>query len=138
MKKILLSAAMLAIAATGTFAQNTTTTQTTVNRQANSKRLEARKAMRATRTPEQMAKMKVERLDKVVSLTDAQKQRAEVVYLKEAKMQKDRMALRKETQTEINSILDKDQLQKLETVKKERMDKMRTRAAKRAVPAKSK
>lgn len=94
--------------------------------------------MRATRTPEQMAKMKVERLDKVVSLTDAQKQRAEVVYLKEAKMQKDRMALRKETQTEINSILDKDQLQKLETVKKERMDKMRTRAAKRAVPAKSK
>jgi len=139
MKKILLSAAMLAFAATGGFAQNTTTTapQTTVNRQATSQRLEARKVRQAKLSAEEMAKLKVQRLDKIVKLSDVQKQHAEAIYLKEAKAHKERMAQRQETQEQINSILEKDQIQKLDNAKKERLADMRSRSSKRSVPVKA-
>ncbi|HET8573840.1 MAG TPA: hypothetical protein VFL76_08200 [Edaphocola sp.] len=137
MKKILLSAVVLAVAATGGFAQNKTIPQTTVNRQATSQRLETRKIQRANRTPEDMARLKVQRLDKIVTLTDKQKQNAEAIYLKEAIAHKERMAQREETEKQINSLLDKDQIQKLDAAKKERLANMRNRQARRSVPVKT-
>ena len=138
MKKILLSAAILAFAATGVFAQNTTSVpQTTVSRQATSPRTEARKAMRANRTPEDIARLKMQRLDKIVTLTDAQKEKAEAIYLKEAQAHKERMTQRSETEKQINALLNKDQVQKLDAVKKERMEKMRNREIRRSAPVKA-
>lgn len=139
MKKILLSAAMLTLAATGGFAQNTTTTapQTTVNRQATSQRLEARKGKQAKLSAEEMARLKVQRLDKIVKLSDAQKQNAEAIYLKEAKAHEERVAQRDETRKQINSILDKNQIEKLDSAQKERLANMRNRLTNRSVPVKA-
>lgn len=135
MKKILLSAAMLAFVTTGGFAQNTTTSpQTAVNRQATSQRLEARRAQRANMTPEDMAKLKVQRLDKTVSLTADQKKNAEAIYLKEAIAHKERMAQREETEKQINALLDKNQIEKLDAAKKERMVNMRNREIRHSTP----
>lgn len=64
---------MLAFASTVVATQNTTTALQTIGlQQATSQRLEGRKT-RANMTPEDMAKLKVQRLDKIVSLTDDQK-----------------------------------------------------------------
>lgn len=66
---------MLAFAITVVATQNTTTALQTIGlQQATSQRLEGRNT-RANMTPEEIVKLKVQRLDKIVSLTDDQKSR---------------------------------------------------------------
>lgn len=79
------------------------------------------------KTPEQMAEQRTQRLDKIVSLTSDQKQKAHHIYLKQAKETKERMAVRKEDQKEIESILTAEQNQKMEEAKQQKMDRMKTR-----------
>ena len=82
-----------------------------------------RTEMRAQKmSPEQMAEKRTERLDKIVGLNADQKVKVHAIYLNQAKETQERMSVRKEDQKEIKSILSADQNQKLQEVKKERME----------------
>jgi len=87
-------------------------------------------------TPEQIAAIKTNRLDKTVTLTDAQKQQVNSIYLEEAKASKERMAQRKETQKKVEAVLTKEQAQKFEAAQQKRMEQMRAMHAERKAKAK--
>jgi len=77
-------------------------------------------------SPDQIAAKRTERLDKMVGLTAEQKQKVNDVYLKQAKANKDRMAVKQDNQKEITSILTEDQNKKMEAMKEKRMEKMKS------------
>lgn len=126
MKKILLSAAVIAVCAGSGFAQEKTINERPKQEvSANHSRAEMRKARVQKYTPEKIAAIKTERLNKAISLTDDQKKQVNSIYLGEAKQHKERMARRAATEKKIQSVLTNDQVQKYQTVKKERMVKMK-------------
>lgn len=132
MKKILLGAGVIlfAIGAGSSFAQNKTTATTTQN--AAHSRVEAKKAAIRNMPPERIAAIKTARLDKAIGLSEQQKVAVKSIYLNEAKQNKDRIAGHQATQKKIESVLNKDQALKLQELKKERMDKMRSQRTERA------
>lgn len=138
MKKILLSAGVIiiALAAGSSFAQQKTNTATTTQQstQATS-RQEVRKAKMQNMTPEQMAQMRTDRINKDVNLTKDQEAKVHAIFLKEAQQNKGRMAERKATQEQLRAVLNKDQAQKLDEIKKERMNKMREQRTERTTSA---
>ena len=78
-------------------------------------------------SPEEIAKVRTSRLDKVVSLQADQKDKVYAIYLKEAQAAKDRAARNDEARNEIKSVLNEEQNTRLTEYQKERMDKMRQR-----------
>lgn len=95
-------------------------------------RREANRAKIRKMSPKEIADMQTARLNKVVGLTEGQQKKVNAVYLEEAKEMKGRMADRKKAQEKINSILTREQVQKLQSVKDAKVARMRARAANRS------
>jgi len=120
MKKILLVSGIALFSSATMFAQ-----QQAVSAQ--QKHVEASRVQRKQFTPEEMAKVKTARLDKIVSLQEAQKEKVYAIYLKEAEAAKGRAGRNDKVRTEIKSLLDESQNARLTAYQQERMDKVRQR-----------
>lgn len=132
MKKILLSAAVMLFAFGEVGAQSTKTAPqnqqpTTVNRS----RVQAKKMTHRQFDPEKVAKVKVERMDQMVQLSEAQKKATYAIYLKEAQELQGRMALKRETQKEVGAVLTPEQNEKLKQARIDRVSEMKARQKER-------
>jgi hypothetical protein len=133
MKKVLFLAAV-ALASGTLVAQEKTQKQTTLE---SSSRLER---VGGPRDPEKTAELKVKRLDKQVTLTEEQKEKAKAIYLKTAQMrpsmdpaEKEKIAAaRQEEKNAIDALLTAEQKQKLDAVAAERKARQEEAAQRRA------
>lgn len=128
MKKVILGALVMATIGVGNVMAQNTKTNKTVKPQS---RVEARQNKMNQMTPEKISEIKTARLDRIVGLSPDQKKSVAAAYLMTAKQHQGRVAERKKTRDEVNSILDKDQLIKLNDHNQERMAQMKYRNFKR-------
>ncbi len=120
MKKILFVAGIAVIGFSAAFAQDIKqSTKTASSSEVKQSRVTegagARKA-----DPQTIAQRKTERLNKELSFTEAQKQKVQAVFLKEAQETNGRAALRKETEDQLKAIFTAEQNQKYEAMKESR------------------
>lgn len=114
MKKVMLGAAVILIATGGLFAQKKETDQ---NRKRGTSRVEMQNQRQTRLTPEEIAKIKVERMDKAVQLSATQKADLETIYLDDATKNKERMAQRQQTNQKVRAVLTTDQIEVLDASK---------------------
>lgn len=122
MKKVFFAAGITLLGLSAVYAQNmqkkaAVQSETAVNAQ------HVRKGIQ-TRSPEQVAEQKTVRLDKEVSMNAEQKKKVYEIFLKEARENKGRAALRQETNNQVKGVLTPEQNQKLEVRQSERKQMM--------------
>jgi hypothetical protein len=124
MKKILLVCGIALFGPAALFAQTATPA-------AQVSKADRAQMHRKSFSPEQVAKAKTARLDKLVTLNDAQKQKVNAIFLKEAIDNKGRAAQHRQVQDEIKTVLTDDQKARLDEFQKERMERMKQRRMER-------
>jgi protein CpxP len=96
---------------------------------------QVKKAARVTATelksPEEMAGIKTNRLDKTVTLSNEQRAKVYNIYLQEAKDHQNRAAERAQIQKQLAEVLDADQVKKMEAAAAERRQMAQKRAVER-------
>jgi protein CpxP len=96
---------------------------------------QVKKAARVTATelksPEEMAGIKTNRLDKTVTLSNEQRAKVYNIYLQEAKDHQNRATERAQIQKQLAEVLDADQVKKMEAAAAERRQMAQKRAVER-------
>lgn len=123
MKKILFISGIVLMAGFAAFAQKQNNIQ--------QKDRSTQQQLKRNVTPNQIAEKRTQRLDKDVQLSPEQKIQVKEVYLKQAELQKERVAIRKESRNEVENILTAEQQAKYDQLKKARMEEMKDRRIER-------